>query len=870
MSKYLYDPREDVLRTDSGVGYYLEEDKREENENENWCKWGARVLDLCDLPVDEYMKPMTVNVAGGGGGGGDDTPSGSTKKYTLTYYVNRVQSKKFSNLEEGDLIPTYSVEEEGYDVTEWKDSNGDTYQTMPAKNLNLYCTKTIKSYTVRFIIDNEVVSTGTVNYNSYASAPSTQKTGYTFDGWVPSVSTTKITANTDFNGSYTVNSHTVTWSINGETTTETYNYGDTIVYPVVDVEGYTFVSWNGYQETMPDRNITITAVLTINSYNLIYNIESDGNTRLYSSASVVYNKAITQKPVPSQNGYSYTQWSGDEVYTNMPAHDVVYTTTETKNRYNIHYLVDGVEVNTIEYEYLAVVVKQPRYVKEGYDVTDWVGEPNTMPYNDVTATCVTTIKTFEVTIKDGSGNTIDTITVNYGTNVSDVMSGYPGYSYNGQTTTITEETTLTVTPNNYDVNVSIDGETYTVSLPYGSNIKEQVTEYLENTLTQEELRGHHVEVNVDDNATVSVGGNNITADLVPNEYTVVIDGYDNVEIPYGETILDKLPTVVLEEGEEFVGWFNGNEQITAETLMPDEDITLEPRTRTIERSVVVIVDGVSGESANYTYGTPISEIISNVDLGEKGEDEGYTVEWTVNGVPYNTGMTVGYDNISIECEFVPNDYVLSFFNGNTLISSANTPYKSIIGAYPEMAEIEGYNFVWSGEDLAGTEMPSHDVNVVGEYVEIVTANNFYYGFKLNSELTGSLTGITSGLTSLEIANYDAEAGLTVPVKSVSDYGQEIEDEWMELYEEDDEYTENWDTNYAYSIVMLVPTNKSFTGYRQGDKTGPNWRNNATYETNYGIVTIDGNDYNVYGFRNPRSGYIVSDTTAPKNIFIEIS
>ena len=30
MSKYLNDPREDVLRTDSGVGYYLEEDKREE------------------------------------------------------------------------------------------------------------------------------------------------------------------------------------------------------------------------------------------------------------------------------------------------------------------------------------------------------------------------------------------------------------------------------------------------------------------------------------------------------------------------------------------------------------------------------------------------------------------------------------------------------------------------------------------------------------------------------------------------------------------------------------------------------------------------------------------------------------------------
>ena len=36
MSEYLNDPREDVLRTDSGVGYYLEEDKREENEKSLW------------------------------------------------------------------------------------------------------------------------------------------------------------------------------------------------------------------------------------------------------------------------------------------------------------------------------------------------------------------------------------------------------------------------------------------------------------------------------------------------------------------------------------------------------------------------------------------------------------------------------------------------------------------------------------------------------------------------------------------------------------------------------------------------------------------------------------------------------------------
>jgi hypothetical protein len=60
MSQYLNDPREDVLRSEFGGGYYLEEDNREEM----MYKWGARVLDLCDLPVSEYMKPMTVITEG--------------------------------------------------------------------------------------------------------------------------------------------------------------------------------------------------------------------------------------------------------------------------------------------------------------------------------------------------------------------------------------------------------------------------------------------------------------------------------------------------------------------------------------------------------------------------------------------------------------------------------------------------------------------------------------------------------------------------------------------------------------------------------------------------------------------------------------
>lgn len=69
-----------AIRTESGIT--LEEDNRVEP----MYHWGAMVLDLCGLPVEEYMKPMPVNVVSGGTGGGGGDDSGAT--YNLIYKVS--------------------------------------------------------------------------------------------------------------------------------------------------------------------------------------------------------------------------------------------------------------------------------------------------------------------------------------------------------------------------------------------------------------------------------------------------------------------------------------------------------------------------------------------------------------------------------------------------------------------------------------------------------------------------------------------------------------------------------------------------------------------------------------------------------------
>lgn len=127
---YLNDPREEAIRPESGVT--LEQDNRVET----MYHWGAMVLDLCDLPVEEYMKPMPVNVVSGGTSGGGDTPSGddSATTYSLTYKVSgSVYATQTYHYGDTIVAPEDPEAEEGFIFVGW---NG-LPATMPKKSLTV-------------------------------------------------------------------------------------------------------------------------------------------------------------------------------------------------------------------------------------------------------------------------------------------------------------------------------------------------------------------------------------------------------------------------------------------------------------------------------------------------------------------------------------------------------------------------------------------------------------------------------------------------------------------------------------------------------------------------------------------------------------
>ena len=120
--------------------------------------------------------------------------------------------------------------------------------------------------------------------------------------------------------------YTLTFLVEGDTIqTVDLMEDDAIEYPQVEArEGYTF-AWDKELTVMPAEATTITGTFTANIYKVTY---MDGET-VVASYEVAYGESLPEAPVYNREDdqeftYTFEGWQGD-VFTTMPAHDVVYT-----------------------------------------------------------------------------------------------------------------------------------------------------------------------------------------------------------------------------------------------------------------------------------------------------------------------------------------------------------------------------------------------------------------------------------------------------------------------------------------------------------------------------------------------------------------
>ena len=119
-------------------------------------------------------------------------------------------------------------------------------------------------------------------------------------------------------GSYTVNSYTLTYVVDGETyEILEVEYGTVLELPAPEKEGYTFSGWDWIPETMPANDVTLNGSFSINSYTLTIYLDNE----VYSTEEVVYGTALNVEIPEIPADREFEKWA-EEIPETMPAHDL--------------------------------------------------------------------------------------------------------------------------------------------------------------------------------------------------------------------------------------------------------------------------------------------------------------------------------------------------------------------------------------------------------------------------------------------------------------------------------------------------------------------------------------------------------------------
>ena len=298
---------------------------------------------------------------------------GFTNAYKATFHIDGEVVATY-NIKEGDVI-TYPTEynKEGYSLI-W-DTNIDI---MPSYDITINGTFSVNSYTVTYIVDGKTYATDSIAYGcEIVLRDEPTKEGHTFGGW-SEIPSTMPAEDITINGTFSVNSYTVTYIVDGKTyATDSIAYGCEIVLRDEPTkEGHTFGGWSEAPETMSTEDIVISGSFILNRYTVTFIIDGE----VYQSTEIEYGAEIPTIEVPTKNGRKFSGWS--EIPSTMPAENVI---VEGKFCYTIIFMVDGKYYSSSEIYYgndIKVPSETPH--KTGHTFVEWDDLPCSMPARDMT------------------------------------------------------------------------------------------------------------------------------------------------------------------------------------------------------------------------------------------------------------------------------------------------------------------------------------------------------------------------------------------------------------------------------------------------------------------------------------------------------
>ncbi len=636
----------------------------------------------------------------------------SINSYQVNYFPNNDTTIPSLTKTFGAELVLPTVTKEGFTFGGWYTNDAFTgtpfdATTMPATNLNLYAKWNQITFTITFLINEEVYQTKTVNYgDDLTDIPTPPAVTGKVRYW-DQTDFTNITANMDVHLLEDDAYYTVTIIDEWDHVYETLNvkHGDKFVPTVTPSKaGYNFMGYNPGLDHIVVSDLEVLVVYEQVTFSVIFR---DPDGIILNQSTVNYGEAAVAPNYTAPAGYEFTGW--DKAFDSVTSSLIINAQIAPLAYEIILHANDGVFSNTeatltIEKAYLETVGIPEQPTRAGYNFVGWFSNPEgtgnayqfsagtTMPIDGLTLYAKWSLKSYTITYENLAG-IIHGNATSYNISTAPITLTNPasrtGYQFVGWFTALTDGTAVT----SIDTSILSNQTVYARWSPISYGI------------TYNNLQG--------------------TTHSNPATYTI-----ESATI----TLLDPSART----GYTFIGWFT---QLSGGT------------------EVESIVLGSTGAVAVYARWSTISYDITynNLQGASNSNPATYNIETaTINLV--NPGARVGYTFVGWFDALVDGNEVTSIAQGSTgnkvlyarwNVVTYNLTYNNLQGTThcnPSTYNIEtatinladpsartGYTFVgWFDELVGGTEVESITLGSTGDMVLYARWSAKQYTLSYNS------------------------------------------------------------------------------------------------------------------------------------------
>ena len=312
----------------------------------------------------------------------------TAKEYNVSFRGYEGEGKDdikvtFGSLITEDLLPKTTPQKTGYTFSAW---DWDFSRTVTS-DITIYAVFNINTYSVTFMLGDEVYEVQYVSYGSYPMIPAQPSmSGKQFTGWYVEEDGKEVA----FSFRNSVENDVVTYAKFSAVKRYVYYYLDDKAYaedsfevgskivvraePELD-DNMTFSGWMGLPEDMiMPNNILSVYGYTHRLYAVKYYIDGE----LYTQRSYYDGDAVLKMDAPQTDADTvFVEWLGE--IDVMPKEDVIVNAS-VKHRYMLSYSIDG----KVYYEYKLLEGSDVEPYKfegsiEGIVFNGWTNEPSVMP-----------------------------------------------------------------------------------------------------------------------------------------------------------------------------------------------------------------------------------------------------------------------------------------------------------------------------------------------------------------------------------------------------------------------------------------------------------------------------------------------------------